>query len=528
MDLRTFLLWILPACGGGAPIHGPDERMVEGPTVICADPDARAAAPLSQATIGADWPRSGDPVEGGRGIVVADLSGDGILDLFVPRTAFVSRILLGRGDGTFEDRTSEALPDGLSDALGASAADPDGDGDLDLIVYRARSPVVLLLNDGTGRFAIEPRADWDEGRGGCGGAAAWADVDLDGDLDLFYGRLGLYDRDASPPSYHPCPSRLLLGDGAGGFTDASDQLSDEVQLLRVMAAGWHQIDTDPWPELYVVTDLPEVLDGARLLDNGPGGLSPLQGTGVEVDLAGMGLAAADLNDDGITDFAVPGIDEIAVLRSTGPGQWIDWSGALGIVPDRARDQSVAWGGVFADLDNDGALDLPMGYGAIPQSPLRLQPDEIYQNTGAGTFEPVGSAWGFDDTGATRGLVVADLDGDGWLDLVKRELGGPVTVYTAACGSAHWLGIRLVGPAPNVFGIGARIEVELPTGTVSRMIEAGSTGFSSGGPPEAHLGLGTIDQIDEVRIVWPDGTTTHHPGPEPDRWIEITSSPDPGG
>ncbi len=534
-----FALLALAGCGGpgsafvptgstshtGEPLQADDPRVVASGPAVCADPGARAAGPLERTVIGSDWATTGDLTSGGRGVVVADFDGDGHLDLFVPRFAFVSRVLFGDGRGGFEDRTDDALPGGLTDAFGGSAADPDGDGDLDILVYRARSDVVMLVNDGSGRFDPQLHPEWEPDTAGCGGAAAAADADLDGDLDVFYGRLGLNDGSTQPPTYRPCVSTYLLGNGDGTFVDASDQLSEDVQHLRVMAAGWHEVDGDPWPELYVTTDLPEVLEGNRLLDNGPGGLVQLLGTGLEADLASMGLAAGDLNDDGVPDFVVPGVAELAVLQSSAsPGLWVDYAQSLGVVPDRGSGQEVGWGGELVDLDNDGLLDLPMGYGTIPYSSIGPQPDEIYRNLG-GSFERVGAAWGFDDETSTRGFVVADLDRDGWLDIVKRDIGGPVTVFRSRCGASHWLQVKLRGPAPNVFAVGARVEIDVGGRTLWRGVYAGSTSYNSGGPPEVHFGLGEADRVDALRVVWPTGEVTHHPGQAADRWLEVTYSPD---
>lgn len=524
------------ASGTRACNHGPMQRLWLGVVIGCTgsvDPRVTESGPVecgserttvfTRTVLGEEWRRTGNLTEGGRGVTVADFDGDGVLDLFVPQTEPVSRLLRGRGDGTFDDVTETAMPEGgLRDAFGASAADFDGDADLDLVVYRAREPVTLLVNDGAGTFTARAEPSWDPQVAGCGGAAAWADFDLDGDLDLFYGRLGINGQEG----YSPCDSTLLRNDGGGAFAIVNDLLTPDLQYLRVMAAGWHQIDDDPEPELYVVADLPEVLDGNLLLDNTDGVLTQLEGTGTEVSLAGMGLAAGDLNGDGITDFAVPGIDEIALLQSSESGIWVDVAQSKSLVPDVANRQRVAWGGQLVDLDNDGLLDLPMGYGAIPQSSNAemRQADEIYRNTGE-AFERVGAAWGFGDDNVIRGYVVADLDGNGWLDVVKRELGGRVVVYQQHCDpGAHWLAIRLHDAGANAFGVGATITVEAGDLRLQRTVEAGSTSFNSGGPPQVHVGLGTEARVDAIEVRWPDGRVTEHRGMDADQWVDIRSTP----
>ncbi|MEZ4237320.1 MAG: CRTAC1 family protein [Myxococcota bacterium] len=504
------------SCAGPVPPAGPDPRLTLGPVRTCADPAARDAAPFDRIWLDG-WPSDGSQTLAGRGVSIDDLDGDGHLDLFVPRAVGPSRFFFGDGAGGFEDRSDEAHPSGITDAFGASTVDLEPDGDVDLVVYRASSPPVVLRNDGAGHFAGEPHPEWDHEVLGCGGAAAWGDVDLDGDLDLFYGRLGKYDE----PRFYSCPSALLLNDGTGAFVDGSLQLPAYVQQVRVMAAGWFNVDDDAWPELYVVVDLPQVLDGDRLVDNDGVLLTTMSGTGLEVDLAGMGLAAGDVNDDGVVDFAVPGIDQIAVMVSAAPGIWVDRAQAWGITA--GPGQSVGWGGEWVDLDADGWLDLPMGYGTIPYAPMADQPDEIYRNLGGDAgFERVGAAWGFADRFATRGFAVGDLNGDGWPDLAKREVGGRVAVDLSRCGDAHTLTVALVDPTtPNVDGIGATIEIDVGERTLSRTITAGSTSYASSGPPEALFGLGDATEVDALRVRWPNGGSTAHPGFAADRRVVVS-------
>ena len=300
-----------------------------------------------------------------------------------------------------------------------------------------------------------------------------------------------------------------------------------MQHLRVMAAGWHQIDADRWPELYVVTDLPEVLDGARLLDNDGGSLSQLDGTGTEVDLAGMGIGAGDLDDDGLTDFVVPGIDEIAVLQSGGGDRWVDWSAARGLVPDGSRGQSVGWGGELADLDNDGHLDLVMGFGSIPGSAIDDQPDEIYRNLADGSFDPVGADWGFDDPFWTRGSVVGGPRRQRLARRRQARAGGAGWWYTWP-GVARPTGSASASPptTPTATASGRGSRSTWLAGTCGRQISAGSTSYNAAGPPEAHFGLGQAERVEAIRVTWPTGTTTHHPSVAADQWVEVRFGPDP--
>ncbi len=232
---------------------------------------------------------------------------------------------------------------------------------------------------------------------------------------------------------------------------------------------------------------------------------------IEHRFVGAGIAAADLDGVPGLELILPG-PEVLSLWTLESGRYVEVPGAVPAWPGEG-----ATGASVADADGDGDLDLMITrFGP---------PDVLLLNDGTGHFTDATATAGGVRSGS-RAVLAADLDGDGWLDLISRELGGSVFVHTAACGGAHWLGVRLVGPGANRFGIGATIEVQATPHTLRRTIEAGSTGFDSGGPPEAHFGLGDNAQIDAITVSWPDGSTTHHPGPAPDRWITITAAPDP--
>jgi hypothetical protein len=121
--------------------------------------------------------------------------------------------------------------------------------------------------------------------------------------------------------------------------------------------------------------------------------------------------------------------------------------------------------------------------------------------------------------------LADLDANGWLDVVKRELGGRVGVYVARCGTEHWLSVALVGTPGNPDAIGATVIVEAGGGRQQRAITAGSTGYGSSGPPVAHFGLGAEAWVDAIEVRWPGGDITHHPGMDADRSVVVTYLPD---
>jgi hypothetical protein len=525
------LLWGVMGCVSDPPPSRGElavEEVRAGPA--CEDPGARATdGPWERVELGDDWTFAPDwhtpgwdLRRGGRGVIVADFDGDGHLDLVVPQVLERTRLLVGDGRGGFVDASDRlpALPE-LTGPTGGAAADVDGDGDPDLFLYsQDTASAVVLQNDGAGRFTGAAHPEWDGEFAGCGGSASFGDFDLDGDLDLYWGRLGMTRGDEA----FFCGSRLLRNDGDGAWVDVSDQIPADANQMRVLASGFLPFDADDPPELYLVADaIMEKVGGFQgsdlVLDRGGGAYQAWSGTGLEVVTAGMGLAAGDPNGDGVVDVMVPGVDELKVLMSLGDGAraWADASGTTGIAP--GPGQHSGWGTEWEDVDEDGVLDLVVNYGAFDDATSQ-EPDEIYRGDGEGRYTAMGAAWGVADRLPSRGLVVADLNEDGWPDLVKRELGGVVVLYLSRCGDAHWLQVSLDQGGPNPDAVGATVRIRVGDREQLRYLTAGSTSYQSSGPPRVQFGLGDDAAVDEIEVVWPDGEVGRTGPIDADAWVRV--------
>jgi hypothetical protein len=224
----------------------------------------------------------------------------------------------------------------------------------------------------------------------------------------------------------------------------------------------------------------------------------------------MGLSIGELNDDGLPDLLVSGWGELALLVSD-PSGFVDLGRAAGLVPVEAERRWVAWGNALADVDNDADLDALVAYGASEDDEAAGanpadEPDGLYLNDGAGHFNEAAAAAGLDDTGVGRTFVPADLNGDGWLDIVAHGHIEPPRVYLARCGEASSTLIDLVGRPPNTGAVGARVQVEAGGRVHTRWVRVMGSGFSSGGPRQVHVGLGAAERIDRITVRWPDGST----------------------
>ncbi|MEQ1568363.1 MAG: CRTAC1 family protein [Myxococcota bacterium] len=511
--------WLAAGCGPNAwvlprPNHDPvptpageprlvSARVEAGAPRTCAAPAARDLAGPFEVRTDAG-PTASVASLWSSGIMAGDLDQDGLLDLVTPFEPF-SSLYRGR-EGARMERFDDRLGGfDLEMGTGGSLADADGDGDLDLLILRYEFPAVLLRNRGDGTFddvTGESGLDAD----GPSTSSSWGDLDADGDLDLFVGAYGDLEGE------HPARARLFENRGDGTFLDRSDDLAAVLGDGFTRVGGFHDLDGDGLPELYVVNDVgsvqPNVLlrnvDGALVRDDNASGL--------DLQMSGGGLGVGDVNGDDVPDFLIPQWAEMSLMLSNGAGQWFDSAATRDLRPNESRGQRVGWGAELADLDNDGDLDGMVAYGAfdvdIPywENPEH-QPDALFLQGSDGTFTDVAPAWGVDDLGKNRGFVVADFNDDGWLDLVTRNVDGPSRLYVSRCGAEHWVKVALHDPAiANASAVGARVRVIGESGRHwTRWLTAGGTGYGTGGPPELHFGLGAERSIERVEVRWPDGS-----------------------
>jgi enediyne biosynthesis protein E4 len=451
------------------------------------------------------------------GVIVGDLDGDGLHDLVAPSEPF-AQLYRGTADGGAVSSPILRSFD-LDFGAGGSLADVDGDGDLDMLVVRFQRSNALLRNDGDGQFT-DITAESGLDAGGPSTSSAWADMDRDGDLDLFVARYGDLLEGGGP-----APSLLYENVGRGIFVDRSSRLPDSVQQAWTRMAGWHDFDLDGYPELVVVNDLgdPSVLlwniGGAFVEDDGRSGLGAA--------VRGAGLGVGDVNGDGIPDMLVSEWGRMSLLESAADDMWVEHAAARGLLADPTRDQAVPWGAELVDLNNDGLLDAMVAFGNMQlegdgwNNPLH-QPDAVYLQQEDGSFSDAAEALGMADRGIGRGFVAADVNRDGVLDVVKRDLAGSGVLYLSECTPNAWLRVKVdQRNLANRFGVGTTVRLWADGRMQQRTVVAGGTGFGSGGPPELHFGLGAAERVDRLEVIWPDGTVSDAGGFEPRREVRLT-------
>jgi len=459
------------------------------------------------------------------GAAWGDVDADGLLDVYLPRQQAPARLWVQQPGGTFVE---DAVARGVADSgigIGAVFADQDNDGDQDLYVVNDGANV-LYENDGTGTFT-DVTAVAGVGDDGAGSSASWGDYDGDGYLDLYV------------VNYMRCPSErfddvLYHNEGDGTFTDVSDLLrADGTELDGLgFQAAWFDHDGDGDVDLLLANDyfsfaVPNILwrnDGPDP-DLGWRFTNVSQPSGMGVAMNSMGIGIADLDRDLDLDVAVSNIAPTKLFTNDGGGMFSERGVDAGVArpKQRAGVLSITWGLAFADLNNDGWEDLYVAAGSLSAIEPEPQPNAVFANAGDGTFYDLSAPSMADDPGVSRGVVLADYDRDGRVDVyVVNQRGHPHLYRNVTAGAGHWLEVDLTGTASNADGCGAWLEADLPGGgTLIRQVFCGSVSLGSGSDPLVHFGLGDAEQVDELRIRWPSGTVQTLVYVEADQVLAVT-------
>lgn len=490
------------------------------------------------------------PVTSSGGVGLIDVDDDGWLDVYAVQGGEFppdpgsplhgDRLFRNRGDGTFEDITEEsgiaAMPRGYGH--GVAVGDIDNDGRTDLFVTRWRS-YALYRNRGNGTFedvtvtaGLGGDRDWPT-------SAAFADLDNDGDLDLYvchYLRWDERDKrtcsDPNDPSVYHCspldfpalPDHVFRNDG-GRFVDVTREagLDDrDGRGLGVLAAD---LDDDGRVELFVANDM-----SANYLLRNRGGIA-LEEAGLISGVAsnasggyqaGMGVACGDLDGDGRPDLAVTNFynESTTYFRNLGRGFFGDTSAAIGLAaPSR---YVLGFGIAMLDVDRDGWLDLITANGHVfdgrPQFPWKM-PVQLYRNEGGARprLSEVSARAGppFQVERMGRALAIGDLDNDGRIDALVVSQNDPLAYFHNQTEGGHFLTLRLEGTKSNRDAVGARITLWAGgRSMIAQRIGGGS--YQSAPDPRIHFGLGESTAVDEVEVRWPSGTIDRHRGLKADR------------
>ena len=469
------------------------------------------------------------------GSVIEDFDNDGLLDIMASTWDPCEPVAYYRntGDGRFADITESAGLQGQLGGLNIMQTDYNNDGWMDALIMRGgwmgkrgQMRRSLLRNNGDNTFTDVTAAAGLARPAHPSQSAAWADYDVDGDLDLFSCSESIPEgpKDASEGGDESAatlfPSQLFRNDG-GRFTDVA--ATSGVQNRRFCkGSAWGDYDDDGDPDLYISN----FGDANRLYRNDGGGrfTDVAAALGVTEPRDSFATWFWDYDNDGGLDLFVAGysenIEDAArgymgidgggarpkLYRNDGRGGFIDATRQAGI--DRPH---LAMGANFGDLDNDGFLDFYLGTGAPSYG--AIAPNRMYRNDGRGRFQDVTHSGGFGHLQKGHGVSFGDLDRDGDQDIFAQVGGfypgdGFVNaLYRNPGHSNRWLSVKLIGVESNAAAVGARLKLTLETrGGAARTIYAhvsGGGGFGASTLTQ-ELGLGRARRIAALEVRWPTG------------------------
>jgi len=444
--------------------------------------ESRPGAPVRNDGAPGEWTTTG-------GACMMDATGDGQMDLVLMQAgAQAIRVLHAKGDGSFEEWDAAAA--GLKaqgHAVACAVGDYDGDGLNDLAVA-LDDAVLLFRNLGKGKFQDVTAEAGLAARNRPTGIT-FIDYDHDGDLDLFLTGAPLKDGDS--------PNVLWRNNGNKTFTEWTEP-TGLGGSGKTSAAILTDFNNDRAVDIAVTGD-----GAAPLIYINPReGKYPTQGLYENQKLPPtVGIAVLDYNKDGWMD--------IAVTHAGAPGLtlWRNVEGQERVgrrferVELPLRDGVRGWGVTAIDIDNDGWIDLA----AIVETKTGAQV-RVFRNRGDGTFEDVSHALGLDAVKLhePRGLIAADVDGDGATDLIVTQLNAPpVLLRNEGANKNHFVRLDLSGYADNKTALGVKVEA-FANGHWQKWELAGASGYQTQAPPQILVGLGDADGIDLLRILWPTG------------------------
>ncbi len=439
------------------------------------------------------------------GAAWGDYDRDGYIDvmtvghLLKPHVS-ICQLWHNNGDGTFTDVTTAA---GLltldGDAHGPSWADLDNDGDLDLYVAKGRpkdNPMNyndLWRNNGDGTFTNIAVSSGTIGMD-CRSRGSYAvDYNNDSNLDIF---VASYFRDD-----FGAPNLLYRNEGNFVFTDVASEAGIARDGLGNRTAAWADYDGDGFIDVFIAKS------SALYRNRGDGTFEDVSAiAGITTSEFSQNGAWGDFNNDGYPDLYVTMGDESnaesssnvpgILYRNNGDGTFTDVT-----EEDGAVNTTGALGVTWGDYDNDGDLDL---YIVNTTS----KPNRLFRNNGDSTFTDVAGSAGVKAKNGGRGsdATFIDYNNDGFLDLfVCNGAGnayGPYLLFKNNGNLNHWLKIELTGKESNRDGVGAKIT--LIAGGLTQHREYIGQHYMAQNHIPVHFGLGAVTTVDSLVIQWPSG------------------------
>ncbi|MFT5884775.1 MAG: hypothetical protein ACI9IP_001232 [Arcticibacterium sp.] len=516
----------------------------------------------------------------GGGVSIGDINNDGLQDIYFTGSMVGSRLYLNKGDFEFEEIAQEAgvFAEGFWNT-GTTMADVNGDGLLDIYVCRSaakdsyKRKNLLFINNGNLTFT-EKAEEYGIADEGYSTQGAFFDYDKDGDLDLYVLNHSLQEF-ASFKSVNnglklrrdPFFEDKLYKNENGKFIEVGQKAGLTSNVLGFgLGISVSDVNNDGWLDIYISNDFNE--QDYLYLNNKNGTFTEnLENYIGHTSHFSMGSDIADINNDGFTDIMTLDMWPEGNTRQkmvSGPDNYDKY---LMLVKNGFYEQSMrnmlhlnnsglsfseigqfagvdgtdwSWSTLFCDLDNDGFKDIyitngvkkdytnmdfmnfavqekinenktgtPMSIDKLLENiPSSIEENYTYRNNGDLTFSKVNKDWGLNKKSLSNGAAYADLDNDGDLDLVVNNTDSKAFVFrnnSEKLTENNHLRIKLLGLGKNTFGIGSRVELNLGDKILSQELMP-TRGFQSSVSFDLVFGIGVKNKVNELTITWPDGRT----------------------
>lgn len=434
----------------------------------------------------------------GSGVAFADLDGDQDEDLIVlGRVDGLAGFFENDGTGHFIDRSLSVGVPALNRPSSLTAADYDGDGDLDVYIGCFIENNMFLRNDGGFTFTDVSVSSGLHDPGAAMGCA-WGDLNGDTWLDLYVPNRTGANGDTTP-------NRVFMNNKNGTFSSNGDAMGLSMASDPTLVVACLDYDRDGDADIYAGNDkgTGPLLWNHLFRNDGAGVFTDVTAaSGTEADVDCMGIAIGDWDRNGWQDLYVTNTPPGNVLlMANGDGTFTDQTLAANV-----GSYGIGWATMFFDYDNDGWEELYVCD--------MIMPNRFYNADGVWPATDLGPTLGVADPGVSFCSAYADIDRDGDLDFAVTTLGQNLRLYINNEGQTrNWSRLRVVGQGKNHFGVG--VQVDLRTGTIWQMREVhNGANYKSQNEFVLHFGLDTATIVDEMLVMWPGGTTrtlTNYPG-----------------